>query len=63
MARCCAVLTGDSITGTLIFHQVSVVQENYIEDLRYSVDSRMVHAHERLSYKNNFTLLMLTIVI
>ena len=21
MARCCAVLTGDSITGTLIFHQ------------------------------------------
>lgn len=23
MARCCAVLTGDDITGTLIFHQVS----------------------------------------
>ena len=22
MARCCAVLTGDDITGTLIFHQV-----------------------------------------
>jgi hypothetical protein len=23
MARCCAVLTGDGVTGTLIFHQVS----------------------------------------